>query len=344
MNAVGGDAQAGYWPGTFFESLPCPAWLVQRGDWQLAHGNARGAAMVDGLARCSVADIDSCFEFPGAGEASVRGLIASAFGAGEQARLPARLRRSPAHAVTLVCWPLPGDGEISAVALMALEESATPPAGSHEGWWMRVGHDLRGPINPMRMAVQMLKAGRVPAAEQLEAVRLIDRQLDVLLEGVQDLSDLLRAEAGALGMSARPNDLNLIVDLVSGRGSLLRSFEERCQQLLCIGTPGELVVDHDPARLASLLEFLLRKASGHAADGASLTLSLVDDGHSARFAISGADASLLMDADLALLSGDGGGAEAGVKAVLMQRIASASQARLLFENEPVGLCLVLAKG
>lgn len=343
MSTTGAGDEGGLL-GDFFESLPCAAWIVERADWHVAHANARGAAMMAGSQACPMAELESCFEFPDAADTSVAGLVASAFGAGEEARVPARMRRSRDHRLTLVCWPLASDGETRAVALLALEESAALPAGSQARWWMRVGHDLRGPINPMRMAVQLLKGGRVPAAEQLEAVRLIDRQLDVLLEGVQDLSDLLRAGAGELGLSARPNDLNLIVDLVSGRGSLLQCFADRRQQFHCVGTADEVVVDHDPARLASLLEFLLRKASEHAPPGASLSLSLSDSAGEARFDISGAESSLLDDADVGLLSGDEGGAEASVKAVLMQRIALASGARLVLEREPARLSLFLARG
>lgn len=343
MNTFGAGDEGGL-PGDFFESLPCAAWIVERADWHVAHANARGVAMVAGSRACPVAQLESCFEFPDAADTSIAGLVASAFGAGEEARLPARMRRSPGHRLTLVCWPLASDGETRAVALLALEESIAAPADTQARWWMRVGHDLRGPINPMRMAVQLLKGGRVPAAEQLEAVRLIDRQLDVLLEGVQDVSDLLRADAGELGLSARPNDLNLIVDLVSGRGSLMQCFADRRQQFHCVGTSEEVVVDHDPARLASLLEFLLRKASAHAPAGASLSLSLSHSEDQARFDIFGADATMLDDADVRLLSGDAAGTETSVKAALMQRIAAASGARLLLEQEPACVSLFLAKG
>lgn len=342
MSATGGDDKPELWR-DFFESLPCAAWVVERAEWHVAHANARGVAMVEGSRTGSVAELDSCFEFPDSGDASVARLVASGFGAGEEARLPARLRRSPGHRLTLVCWPLGSDGETRAVALMALEELTASPPRPQAGWWMRVGHDLRGPINPMRMAVHLLKGGRVPAAEQREAVQLIDRQLDALLEGVQDLSDLLRAEAGALALNARPNDLNLIVDLVSGRSALLQSFAERGQQLQCAGTHADLVVDHDPAWLASLLEFLLRKASEHAPAGASLSLSLGESTCDARFAISGTSTSLLDDADLAQVAGSAARGEPSVKAVLMRRIVAASAARLVLEREPPGLSLFLPK-
>jgi hypothetical protein len=35
----------------------------------------------------------------------------------------------------------------------------TPEGGLPAGWWRRVRHDLRSAIAPMRMAVQLLRAG-----------------------------------------------------------------------------------------------------------------------------------------------------------------------------------------
>lgn len=343
MSLPGAQAQQFAWSGSFFQDLPCPAWIVDRDDWHIAHGNARGVAMGSGSSACPVAELDACFDFVGAGDASIARLVASAFGAGEEARMPARLHRSPDHRLMLVCWPLESGGETNAVALLALQDTDAPREGAQAGWRMRVGHDLRGPINPMRMAVQLLKGGRVPAAEQLEAVRLIDRQLDVLLDGIQDMSDLLRAETGALVLNSRPNDLNLVVDLVSGRSALLQVLADRRQQLHCAAGSAEIVADHDPARLCSLLEFLIRKASEHSSAGATLVLALDESESEARFAISGSTAAVLEDPDLAQVSQSSSHGEHTVKAELMRRIAAASGALLVLEREPLQLLLTLPK-
>ena len=39
-------------------------------------------------------------------------------------------------------------------------------AGIPAEWWLRLAHDLRGPVAPMRMAVQMMRGGWVSAADQ----------------------------------------------------------------------------------------------------------------------------------------------------------------------------------
>ncbi len=312
----------------FFESLPGAAWLVDKSDWHVAHGNTRGAAHLDGRASCGIDELDELLEFPDDPGASIGRRIAAAFSANEEARVPVRIRQAPDSRLTLVSWPLMVDGAAAAVGLLALDEPGSPVRRTPIDWWLRVGHDLRGPITPIRMAVQLLKGGRVAVADQHNALSMIDRQLDQLLDSVQDVADLLRIEAGAFALHARPDDLNLVVDLLSGRTSLLNFLEERQQRLHCQGAATDVVASHDPARLSALLEYLLRKSAGHAPNGAVLTLSLQADGKRARFLISGMGGSILSDPDLAHVAGsvgDGFG-EAAAKAVLMHEVARLSGA------------------
>lgn len=312
----------------FFESLPGAAWLVDKTDWHVAHGNTRGAAHLDGRATCGIDELDELLEFPDDPGASIGRRIAAAFSANEQARVPVRIRQSPSSRLTLVSWPLLVDGAAAAVGLLVLDESGSPARRTPIDWWLRVGHDLRGPITPIRMAVQLLKGGRIDATDKQDALRMIDRQLDQLLDNVQDVADLLRIEAGAFALRARPDDLNLVVDLLSGRTSLLNFLDERQQRLHCLGFATDVVASHDPVRLVALLEYLLRKSAGHAPRGAVLTLSLQADGGRARFMISGMTASILTDPDLAYIAGSVGDgfAEAAAKAVLMHEVARLSGA------------------
>lgn len=210
-------------------------------------------------------------------------------------------------------------------------------------WTSRIAHDLRGPITPIRMAVQLLKGGRVPVAEQQEALRMIDRQLDQLLETVQDLSDLIRAEAGRMPINARPNDLNLVVDLLAGRTGLQDHLAGKQQVLASQGTAEDLVATHDPGRLARLLEYLVWKASAHAVSGATLNLVLGVEGDQARISLGGVEASILGDADLAVVSGapDAGLGEPGVRALLMRQFVLANHANFEILAAPAMLRLSL---
>jgi signal transduction histidine kinase len=213
--------------------------------------------------------------------------------------------------------------------------SADPPQGGGlevpPGWWSRLGHDLRGPIAPMRMALQLLQSGRVSAAEHTEAVQLIDRQVDHLLASIDDISELLRMQAGGFSLSFTVDDLNLVIDALSGRSSLRRVLDGRGQQLQSCAAADAVVARHDPQRLVLLLEYLIGKAAEHAAPGALLKLQLRQAPDGAEFQLSGAGDGLRADPDLAHVAGlDMSHCEdRQARSVRMREIARLSQAALV---------------
>jgi signal transduction histidine kinase len=189
------------------------------------------------------------------------------------------------------------------------------------GWWQRVRHDLRGTVAPVRMAVQLLRGGRVDAAEREEALAVIDRQLDQLLAGIEDVSDLLRMQAGLPLLQHARQDANLLLDVVCGRGGLIRGLAERGLRLHCEPCESELPWRHDPARVAALLEFLLLRVAAHSATGAEVRMELRRTEGGAELLISGAGASLARDPELAYLLGEApAGEEPGLRAILMREV------------------------
>lgn len=285
----------------FFESLPCAAWRVDRSQWQVAIGNSRAAAYQDGRRTAAVDELDQLFQFPDEIEASVSRHVAAAFSSAAEEHSPASLRAHAGSKLLLVTWPLLEEGRVIAVGIVALDwspqETLAPPE-----WWLRMGHDLRGPITPMRMAVQLLRSGRASPPDQDNALRLIDRQIDLLLAIIDDQHALLRINAGAFKWNAVPGDLNLLLDVISARGTLLRALEAKQQQLHCVVSDSPIIANHDPERLAALLEFLLCKASEHALPGTPITVKLQPEGAHAQFLITGSEGSLVADAELAYVA------------------------------------------
>jgi signal transduction histidine kinase len=229
---------------------------------------------------------------------------------------------------------------------MSSEPSTAEPGQARlpAEWWLRVGHDLRGSIAPMRMAVQLLKSGRVDESDREDALQLIDRQIDALIASVDDLSDLLRLSAGTLALGNAPNDLNLILDAVCGRGALTRALHDRRQTLECVPLASELVAEHDPLRLAALVEYLVRKSSDNAGPGASLTLELRREADRACFLVGGGKA-LTLDPDLAFIAGraPGGNGEApSTKAILMREIARLNELAFTAIDDKVGVAFSMA--
>jgi hypothetical protein len=174
--------------------------------------------------------------------------------------------------------------------------------GVPEQWWARLGHDLRGPLGPLRMAVQLLRAGRAEEAERQEALQVLDRQIDRLLAEIEDVADLMRLRNGGFSLRLREADLNLVLDPIAGRVALLRALAEREQVLECVPAEREVPATFDVARLCSLLEFVLRKAAQHAGHGATLCVAL-EDGPSPALVVSGFDATLFHDPETAWLLG-----------------------------------------
>ena len=177
-------------------------------------------------------------------------------------------------------------------------------AGIPAQWWLRLGHDLRGPIAPMRMAVQMMRGGWVSAADQEEALRMIDRQIDTLLGGIEDLGELLRLNAGAFAHQPQDADVGGVLDRVAGKAALERWLQERQRRLVCEPAGEPLRCLHDPRRLSALLEYLVRKAVQHAASGQVLVLGLRRDGDRARWSLHGSGPGLAADPEVRLLAGE----------------------------------------
>lgn len=210
-------------------------------------------------------------------------------------------------------------------------------------WWGRVAHDLRGPLGPMRMALQLLRAGRAEAGEREEALQVMERQLERLLMEIDDVGDLLRIHGGAPVQRPRVEDLNLLLDAVCGRGALRRALAERQQSLACEPAADELPAAHDASRLGVLFDFLLRKAAAHAPPGAELRIALREAGGRAVFELSGHGPGLETDPELAFLLGEGGGdvARLGARPVLLRALLRDGAAGLVAQAAPPRLELSL---
>jgi hypothetical protein len=203
-------------------------------------------------------------------------------------------------------------------------------AGIPAEWWLRLAHDLRGPVAPMRMAVQMMRGGWVSAGDQEEALRMIDRQMDSLLSSIEDVGELMRLNAGAFSFQPQDADLGATLERVAGRAALERWLEERQKRLAVEAPPEPVRALHDPQRLASLLEFLVRKAAQHAATGQLLVLGLRRHASTAYWSLHGSSPTLGADPEIRLLAGESDALEDCEARVLVMR-EIARRHRLVFE-------------
>lgn len=165
-----------------------------------------------------------------------------------------------------------------------------PPAS----WWLRMAHDLRGPIAPIRMAVQLLRMGSMNAVEQADTFQLLDRQVDQLLANIEDMAELLRINAGTFEFNPASADLGECFEFLDGRSALMRELQRTGTTLLMVPWTSPLMAQHDPHRLVTVLEFLVSRLARYGARGGIVRLALAPGPGVARWSVE-ADATCLAD-------------------------------------------------
>ena len=177
----------------------------------------------------------------------------------------------------------------------------------------------------MRMAVQMLRTGLIDPTEQPEALRMVDRQIDVLLETVEQFGDLLRLNAGTFEMRPERSDLADVLTLLEGRSALRRELDQRGVTLVPEPRQTPLFAMHDARRLASVLEFLVLKFAKTASRGSEVRVLVQGKGSTAVWSILGGAATLADDVELQwLLGGSANVLECEAQTVLAREIAKLS--------------------
>lgn len=201
-----------------------------------------------------------------------------------------------------------------------------PSPSLPDDWWLRIGHDLRGPIAPMRMAVQVLRSNRMGSEEREQALELLDRQIDTLVSVISDVNDLLRVNAGTFSLNPEPADLNLLFDLLEGSGPLARMLLAKRQVLDLRPADAPLIAVHDAHRTAMLLKYLVTRLASRAAPGAALSVALAPEASGfAEFRLHAPGAGPGDDLELAYVAGvDAGADELESRAILIREIARLS--------------------
>ncbi len=124
-------------------------------------------------------------------------------------------------------------------------------------WLKRLAHDMRDPITPLRFAVQQLQSGRAQGEDATALLRLMDRQIDAMLQIAEEVGDLLRIDRGEILVHLSPAGLSDI--LAAAARSIARNAipETHPVEIVC-NAADMLVVQADDARLAQLITHVLR--------------------------------------------------------------------------------------
>jgi two-component system, OmpR family, phosphate regulon sensor histidine kinase PhoR len=173
-----------------------------------------------------------------------------------------------ARVLTVATIPLDGSDGVLVIAtdetrLHELEQTRRDFVSS-------VSHELRTPLSSINLMIETILAND----EDDEALKLflprVKREVDRMVQLVEDLLDLARSEWGRLRL--RRED----VDLSSVAGNIMKTFEPRAAQLgVKLSLEGSAArIDGDPDRLAQVLVNLIDNALRHTPSGGSVTISV----------------------------------------------------------------------
>jgi signal transduction histidine kinase len=129
-----------------------------------------------------------------------------------------------------------------------------------------LGHELRNPLSPIVVAVELMHLRGVNSKE----LSVIERQLKQLMRLVDDLLDVSRITRGKVDLHRERTSIAEVVNRAAETTQPL--FQER-QQALALDVPGDLFVDGDPTRLQQVFANLLTNASKYSDPGTSVGIS-----------------------------------------------------------------------
>ena len=144
-----------------------------------------------------------------------------------------------------------------------------------------VSHDLRAPLASAKTAVQGLRTGDVVFDEhdRQELLATADESLDLLIHLVENLLDMSRLQAGALGVHREPTSVAEVLPLaIDELGAAADSVRIRLDDDLAD-------VSADPALLQRILANLLSNALKHSPGDTPPTVAAVADGKMVRIRV-----------------------------------------------------------
>jgi len=139
------------------------------------------------------------------------------------------------------------------------------------GFLAAVAHDLRNPLQALRLAVGARREGQeIPADRAQQRLLLVRTQVDRLARLINDLLDTTRIEAGRLVLSFAEHDVR---ELVRESVELHRPMSE-LHRLQLEAPEGPALVRADATRLTQVFNNLLSNAIKYSPEGGMVTVRL----------------------------------------------------------------------
>ncbi len=141
-----------------------------------------------------------------------------------------------------------------------------------------LAHELRNPLAPIRTAVQLLRIRELAEPDRAYARDVIDRQVEHLVNLIDDLLDVSRITRGMITLDREP----VLVGAVVARAvETTRPAIDNRRHELTIELPDELLtVDGDKTRLVQVVSNILHNAAKFTEPGGRIRLRVSrDNGH-----------------------------------------------------------------
>jgi signal transduction histidine kinase len=177
-----------------------------------------------------------------------------------------------------------GKGSVEGIAVVAFEVTELARArrdaevanNAKDDFLAMLGHELRNPLAPILIALELIRARRMPGHERELAI--IERQARHLVRLVDDLLDVARIARGKIELRPEHVELGRLVALAVEAGAPL--VAERSHHLVTDVAPDGLLLHGDPIRLTQVLSNLLTNAAKYTNPGGRIDVrAWADDGH-----------------------------------------------------------------
>lgn len=142
-----------------------------------------------------------------------------------------------------------------------------------------LAHELRNPLAPIRNGLEILRLSDGDAVAVRQMHGMMSRQVDHLARLVDDLLDVSRITRGKAELRVTTVDLRAVLDRAT---EAVRPLTDARRHRLTVIQPGRPVwASADIARLTQVVGNLLTNAAKYSEEGASINLSLEENGEHA---------------------------------------------------------------
>ena len=143
-----------------------------------------------------------------------------------------------------------------------------------------LAHELRNPLAPIRTAVQLLRLKELAEPHRNRARDVIERQVEHLVNLIDDLLDVSRITRGMITLQLEPV---LVGAIVARAVETARPAIDAHRHVLEIDMPDELIsVEGDKTRLVQVIANILHNAAKFMDPGGRIRLSARRDGQARR--------------------------------------------------------------